>query len=749
MLSDFMAERRLEDSYRTTHPTESGYTWFSSQSIGAHPPPKRRLDLVLTVGAAWEALTTIESSIESISDHRPVVVSFELPDQLVRGPGTFRLNVELLKSPDIIQWVKEHWEGWHHTRADFGTEEDWLQMGFRVVTRALDVFSGIQARGRRHEEHKWRDIVANAEAELDKNPLTELYWTRILPPSSVVVLDQGFAAKGHESETRTELSFPITVGTFTAIHLAEPLRGKLSKLWRETNMGAPVKNGVVDDHHAIMSVPGDVVAPLKGVIVTRTNVGVKPTAGKHDVNSHGARILENCEFQQSPDLPRFLPTVWGHHMGQLRGANSSEILLEFKRCFALAGPTALANILWFSRVVISTIYLGHLGNNDLAGAALAMGFCNATGYSLVMGLATGIDPICAQAYGARKYKLLQLTMQRAIIMLQCVSAIIIVFLWLNVEKILILCGQDPEIAAWWTLEIITILAGLLPDPSTAVAAMSILLNCALMFAMTPTAVSQSASTRVGIELGANSPPAAHLAAYVAWSISFVLAGTSLTFFSTCGAHVARLFTNIAAVQLRIQKVIPLLGIVQLFSIPQSVAAGILRGCARPDALLGVSLVAFYFIGLPLAAYLAFVMHMGDAGLWCGLIAAEVVAALAIASIILLLDWGTEAKRAQLFVTKSQCSATIPHDDDLHVDRADTGKKDPTNDCRQKWAGTDYHNIADQSLTAPLLNDEEEDSTCENRKPAGNRLDIPLTTATRSGSGPIIIISLTIYSQFRF
>ncbi|GBG92734.1 hypothetical protein CBR_g56896 [Chara braunii] len=651
--------------------------------------------------------------------------------------------------------------------------------------------------------------------------------------------------KACESATRTYLSFPITVGAFTVIHLTEPLWGKLSKPRGVKNMGAPGTNGVADDHHGMTSMAGDAVAPLNGVIVTRTNFGVKPTAGKHDGNSHGACILENWEFQQSPELPRFLPTLRGHHMGQLTGADSSEILLEFKRCLALAAPTALANILWFARVVVSTIYLGHLGNNDLAGAALAMGFCNVTGYSLVMGLSTGIDPICAQAYGAGNYKLLQLTMQRAVIMLQCVSAVIAVSIWLNVERILILCGQDPEIAAvtknytlvlipdlfvyalvvptrtylrsqyitvpltvsagialcihiplnyalifkaglgyrgaalstvctdisficlllltvwlvtpkegrgkwegwsreclkewgpilrlslpscvsvcveWWTFEIITIFAGLLPDPSTAVATMSIMLNCAYMSIMTPLAVSQSASTRVGIELGANSPPAARLAAYVAWSIAFVLAGASLTFFTTCGAHVARLFTDIASVQLHIQTVIPLLGIVQLFSIPQSVAAGIVRGCARPDALLGVSLVAFYLIGLPLAAYLAFVMHMGDAGLWRGLIAAEVVAAVSTVSIILLLDWGAEAKRAQLFVTKSQCSATIPHDDDPHVDSAETGKKDPTNDCPQKWAGTDYHNIADQSLTAPLLNDQEEDSACEDSKPAGNRLD---------------------------
>ncbi|GBG92893.1 hypothetical protein CBR_g57651 [Chara braunii] len=176
MLSNLMAEQGLVDSYRTTHPADPGFTWFSSQKIGNSPPPKRRLDLVLTKGAAWDALVSISCIIETVSDHRPLVAVFELVNQLERGPGTFRLNTDLLNQQGILDWVAAHWRDWQQTKNDFETEELWLQTGLRITTRALDVFSRIQARGRRQHEQECRREIAEAEVELEAEPLAEIYW---------------------------------------------------------------------------------------------------------------------------------------------------------------------------------------------------------------------------------------------------------------------------------------------------------------------------------------------------------------------------------------------------------------------------------------------------------------------------------------------------------------------------------------------------------------------------------------------
>ncbi|GBG73502.1 hypothetical protein CBR_g16845 [Chara braunii] len=176
MLLDYMEQKLFTDSYRHTHPTEHGYTWFSSQRTGDTPPPKRRLDLILTKGAAWESLTAADVVIVPGSDHRPVVADFLLDGHLQRGPGIFRLNTDHLSSPEIIQWVASHWRDWEQTKDWFGSEEEWAAIGFKVVTRALDTFSRIQARGRRLQEEECLANVQEAEAMLETNPLTELYW---------------------------------------------------------------------------------------------------------------------------------------------------------------------------------------------------------------------------------------------------------------------------------------------------------------------------------------------------------------------------------------------------------------------------------------------------------------------------------------------------------------------------------------------------------------------------------------------
>ncbi|KNA09460.1 hypothetical protein SOVF_153410 [Spinacia oleracea] len=96
--------------------------------------------------------------------------------------------------------------------------------------------------------------------------------------------------------------------------------------------------------------------------------------------------------------------------------------------------------------MISMLFLGRLGELALAGGSLAIGFANITGYSVLSGLAMGMEPICGQAFGAKKHSLLGLTLQRTIILLLLIS-LPICFLWLNVEKLLLLCRQDRAIAA--------------------------------------------------------------------------------------------------------------------------------------------------------------------------------------------------------------------------------------------------------------------------------------------------------------
>jgi MATE family multidrug resistance protein len=91
-------------------------------------------------------------------------------------------------------------------------------------------------------------------------------------------------------------------------------------------------------------------------------------------------------------------------------------LEEIKAMGKFSGPTTITGLLLYSRAMISMLFLGYLGELELAGGSLSIGFANITGYSVISGLAMGMEPICGQAYGAKQWKLLGLTLQRTVSM---------------------------------------------------------------------------------------------------------------------------------------------------------------------------------------------------------------------------------------------------------------------------------------------------------------------------------------------
>ncbi|BAT75947.1 hypothetical protein LR48_Vigan01g223000 [Vigna angularis] len=141
------------------------------------------------------------------------------------------------------------------------------------------------------------------------------------------------------------------------------------------------------------------------------------------------------------------PTCPQHHH-QPQNPNETHwslALLEAKCISNISFSMILTGLLLYSRSMISMIFLGHLGELALAGGSLAIGFANITGYSVLSGLAMGMEPICGQAFGAKRFKLLGLTMQRTVLLL-LLTSLFISFFWLNIKKLLLLCGQEEDIA---------------------------------------------------------------------------------------------------------------------------------------------------------------------------------------------------------------------------------------------------------------------------------------------------------------
>jgi MATE family multidrug resistance protein len=112
----------------------------------------------------------------------------------------------------------------------------------------------------------------------------------------------------------------------------------------------------------------------------------------------------------------------------------------------MALPTTATNFMAFFRSAVSVLFLGRLGSLELAGGALSIGFTNITGYSVLVGLASGLEPVCSQAYGSKNWDLLSLSLQRMIFILM-LAIIPISLLWVNMETIMVSMGQDKDITA--------------------------------------------------------------------------------------------------------------------------------------------------------------------------------------------------------------------------------------------------------------------------------------------------------------
>ncbi|KAK1437568.1 hypothetical protein QVD17_03362 [Tagetes erecta] len=122
-----------------------------------------------------------------------------------------------------------------------------------------------------------------------------------------------------------------------------------------------------------------------------------------------------------------------------------ELIHETKALFKLSSPIALTALILYTRSIISMLFLGRLGETELAAGSLAIAFANITGYSVLSGLALGMEPMCSQAFGARRMKVLSVTLHRTVIFL-LVVCFPIGLLWLNTSRILIYLHQDHHIA---------------------------------------------------------------------------------------------------------------------------------------------------------------------------------------------------------------------------------------------------------------------------------------------------------------
>ncbi|KAI7757012.1 hypothetical protein M8C21_004034 [Ambrosia artemisiifolia] len=144
----------------------------------------------------------------------------------------------------------------------------------------------------------------------------------------------------------------------------------------------------------------------------------------------------------SVELERVLSDTETPLMRRFTAASIIEVNLLYK----LAAPAVMVYLLNIAMSMSTRIFSGQLGNMELAAASLGNQGIQLFAYGLLLGMGSAVETLCGQAFGASKFDMLGVYLQRSAIVL-LVTSIPISMIYVFSKPILLLLGQSPSMAS--------------------------------------------------------------------------------------------------------------------------------------------------------------------------------------------------------------------------------------------------------------------------------------------------------------
>lgn len=216
-----------------------------------------------------------------------------------------------------------------------------------------------------------------------------------------------------------------------------------------------------------------------------------------------------------------------------------------------------------------------------------------------------------------------------------------------------MCSTPLSRFARLPLKIITVLSGLLPgrESGAPTSASAICINSIMLAFAIPLGLSNAASARVGVVLGAGRPEAARLAGTVAFGVALAVeSAVAFSLLFVGGDRFAELFAGSgedgAPTRDAFRTLVPPLALILFGDGLQATLSGVVRGAGLQATALKLNLLSFYAIGLPLGVALAFgPPRAGLVGLWSGVALAVIMQFFLLGSLLNGLRWDERARAA--------------------------------------------------------------------------------------------------------
>ncbi|WVZ21625.1 hypothetical protein V8G54_008947 [Vigna mungo] len=124
-----------------------------------------------------------------------------------------------------------------------------------------------------------------------------------------------------------------------------------------------------------------------------------------------------------------------------------KLWLEMKKLWVIVGPSIFSHLDSSNMNVITQAFAGHLGEVELAAISIVKTIIVSFNFGLLLGMASALETLCGQAYGAKRYHMLGIYMQRSWIVLFLCCFLLLPF-YIFVTSLLKFLGQPDEVAEW-------------------------------------------------------------------------------------------------------------------------------------------------------------------------------------------------------------------------------------------------------------------------------------------------------------
>ncbi|KAG6620229.1 hypothetical protein I3842_Q075200 [Carya illinoinensis] len=121
------------------------------------------------------------------------------------------------------------------------------------------------------------------------------------------------------------------------------------------------------------------------------------------------------------------------------------IWIESKKLWYIAGPAIFSRVVNFSMNVITQVFAGHLGEVEFAALSIGLNVILGFSFGFLLGMASALETLCGQAFGAKRYHMLGIYLQRSWIVL-FLTSILLLPIYIFATPILKLLGQSDEVA---------------------------------------------------------------------------------------------------------------------------------------------------------------------------------------------------------------------------------------------------------------------------------------------------------------